>query len=200
MRRHPECCLPFKAVSTETVAIVVPAVVALAAIGSTGYQHLRGLRHERHLVDLDNVRDVLDAAAVALHAVAYSLDDIRSSLMQHNGVLFFKSPKGTEIFTELGEHGRDLDALYERLSLRLGRACEVVTAFKTADEAALGIWRAAGGLRLEPEADGSQDVSDEMARISQQRRSEIEAAREAFDAAREAFLRAAYATAGARLP
>jgi hypothetical protein len=201
MRRHPEQCLPLSGiVRTETVAIVVPAVVALAAIGSTAYQHLRGLRHQRQLVDLDNVRDVLDEAAVALHAVAYSLDDIRSSLVQHNGVLFFKSPEGTEMYTELGARGKALDALHERLSLRLGRGCEVVTAFKAADEAALGIWRAAGGLRLEPEANGSHVVSDEMARISQQRRSEIEAEREAFDSAREAFLRPAYASAGARLP
>jgi hypothetical protein len=186
--------------STETVAIIVPAFVALAAIWSMAYQHLRGLSHERALVDLGNVRDVLDEAAVALHRAAYVLDEVRSTLIQHDGVRFFKTAEGTQMYKELGGHGQVLDALYERLSVRFGRDCKVAVVFKEADEAVLGVWRAVGSLRHEPESDGTAAVSAEIKSVNRQQKTEIEAERKAFDAAREAFVASAYSAAGARLP
>jgi hypothetical protein len=118
------------ALSTETVAIIVPGVVAVAAIAATWHQHLRGLGHERQLVDLDNVRDILDEAAVALHVAAYALDNVRGYLDQYGGVRFFKTDDGSDTYKLLGSHGKELDALVERLSVRLGRDCDVVVAFR----------------------------------------------------------------------
>ena len=65
---------------TATVSVVASSVVAVAAIASTWLQHRAGLKHERTVVDLDNVRDVLDEGAVVLHRIAYVLDDLRSQL------------------------------------------------------------------------------------------------------------------------
>jgi hypothetical protein len=185
--------------STQTVSIIVSGVVAVAAIAATWHQSLRGLGHERKLVDLDNVRDILDEAAVALHASAYVLDDVRSDLTQYGGVTFFKTDAGSKIYKLLGSQGRGLDALIERLSVRLGRDCDVVVAFKAADEAVLGVWQAVGLLRLEPEGDGSSSAASALRELNDQKRREVEAHREAFAAAREKFVAAAYNLAGARL-
>lgn len=129
---------------TETVAIIVPGIVALAAIAATWHQHRRMIGHQRELADLTNVRDVLDEAATELHNTAYLLDDVRSYLVQHNGVSFFKTEQGTTTYQALGDRGRDLDALVERLSVRLGPQQSAVVAFRAADAAVLEIWRAAG--------------------------------------------------------
>jgi hypothetical protein len=186
-------------VTTETIAIIVSGAVALAAIAATWHQHFRALGHERELADLDNVRDILDEAAVALHETAYLLDDVRSFLTQHGGVSFFKTEDGTATCKALGVRGRELDALLERLSVRLGVDHQVVAAFKAADAATLGIWRAAGLLRLEPEADGSTSAANQIRKLNNDKRHETEGCRQAFDAAREAFVSAAHTAAGSRL-
>jgi hypothetical protein len=85
------------------------------------------------------VRDVLDQAVVTLHHVAYALDDVRSYFTAHGPTGFAHSEDGTRVYTALGEHGRELDALYERLSIRLGRDHPAVAQFKVADEAVLDI-------------------------------------------------------------
>lgn len=185
--------------TTETVAIVVSGAVAVAAIIATWHQHSRGLGHERKLADLASVRDLLDEAAVALHRVTYVLDDVRSSLTQYGGVRFFKTDDGTTTYEQLGEHGRELDALLERLSVRLGPEHEAVSAFKAADEAVLQVWRAAGLLRLEPESDGDEAASRQIERLNNEKRDAIEGDRGAFDAARERFVAAAHGAAGSRL-
>jgi hypothetical protein len=185
--------------TTETIAIIVSGTVALAAIVATWHQHVRSLGHERTLADLANVRDILDEAAVALHETAYLLDDLLSYLTQHGGVSFFKTEDGTAIYKALGGRGRELDALLERLSVRLGSDHHVVSAFNAADAATLGIWRAAGLLRDEPEADGNPAAANQIRKLNDQKRGEIEAFREQFDTARKAFVSAAHTAAGSRL-
>jgi hypothetical protein len=185
--------------STETVAIIVPGVVAVAAILATWHQHLRGRTHERELADLANVRDVLDEAAVALHRVAYVLDDVRSYLTQYGGVSFFKTDNGTTTYELLGSQGRDLDALVERLSVRFGAEHDVVTAFSEADGAVLRIWRAAGLLRQEPESDGHAGAARQIRALNNEKEQAIRVEREEFDGARKRFVAAAHDAAGSRL-
>jgi outer membrane murein-binding lipoprotein Lpp len=83
--------------------------------------------------------------------------------------------------------------------VRLGRDDEVVVAFKAADEAVLGIWRAAGRLRLEPEPDRSSSAAAQVRTLNDENRAEIDSHRTEFDAARERFVAAAHTAAGARL-
>ena len=185
--------------STETAAVVFPSAVAALAIVAGWHQHLRGLKLQRGFNDLDNVRGVLEAAAVALHEVAYCLDDVRSYLTQHGGVAFFKTDEGADTYKHLGGHGRELDALVERLAIRFGREHDVTTAFSEVDEAVLGIWRVAGLLRLEREADGDGSAATQIRRLNEEKRTEIDALREKFDSARHRFLDAAHASAGSAL-
>lgn len=113
---------------------------------------------------------------------------------------FFKTEQGTEVYKTLGDHGKDADALYERLSVRLGRQHSAVMEFKAANEAVLTIWRAASLLRDEPEGDGHPSAAHQIAALNDEKRAAIEAARETFDASRERFVAAAQRAAGARLP
>lgn len=55
------------------IAIAVPNVVTATAIVVGWKQNGRVLRQSRRLSDLENVRTVLDEAAVALHRTAYAL-------------------------------------------------------------------------------------------------------------------------------
>ncbi len=183
----------------EIVAIIASTVVALAAIGSTWHQHIAGLKHSREIEDLRAVRDLLDESIVALLAAAYSLDDVRSQLTQHGGSAFFKSDAGTKLYETLGSAGRVLDELLERLRIRLGPTREAVRAYTDADDAVLHIYRAAGLLRLEPEAEGDQSAVEQIRNLNDQKRTEIEEARNDFDRARETFTEHANQLAGARL-
>lgn len=184
---------------TEALAIIVPSIVAVAAVGLTWDQHRRGLRHERELSDLGPVREVFDESAVLLHRIAYDLDDVRSYLTQHGGVSFFKTEKGTEVYKLLGEHGKNADVLYERLSVRLRRDHAAVVHFKAANVAVLSIWRAVGLLRRKPEANGHESAARQIAVLNAEKRAQIEADRATFDTSRDRFIAAAQRAAGARL-
>lgn len=107
--------------------------------------------------------------------------------------------EGTDVYKKLGAQGRELDALLERLAIRLGREHPAVAAFKDADDAVLAISRAAGLLRLGPEADGHEAAARQIHRLNDEKRTEVERRRETFDSARERFLDAAQQAAGSHL-
>jgi hypothetical protein len=185
--------------STETAAVAVSGGVAITAVLAGWFQHRRAVRHDRQLADLENVRMILDEAAVALHRAAYSLDDIRAFLTQYGGVSFFKTDDGTTLYKKLGEHGETLDILLERLSIRLGRKHDVVAEFKDANSAVLEIWRACGRLRNEPDTAGDPSASRQIRDMNAGHRANIDGYRELFDVARERFIDAAHEAAGSRL-
>ena len=173
-------------------------VVALGAVGAGLWQHHETLKSQRRLADLDNVRGLLDEAAVALHRAAYVLDEVRSGVTQHTPS-FFTSESGTEVYTDLGKCGKDLDALMERLRVRFGRGRPVVTAFERADEAFLDIYRAAGLVRLEEPPEAAPPEAHEVRRFYDEIRDRLTTQREHFDKARDAFVDAANQAAGADL-
>jgi hypothetical protein len=185
--------------STATVSVVASSMVAIVAIGATWLQHRASLKHERTVVDLDNVRGVLDDAAISLHQIAYLLDSLRSKMVQHKPVSFFHGDEGAELYRRLEEHGEALDALLERLSVRLGREHEVVRALYAADGALLKIYRAVGLLRLEDPADGSEAARIQVEQFEREQEEKFGLNRERFDQAREWFVQAAQRLAGTRL-
>ena len=197
--RLASCGRRVSGVDTATVSVVASSTVAVAAIGAAWLQHRAGLKHERTVVDLNNVRDVLDEAALALHRISYVLDDLRSRLTQHRPILFFDSDDGTELYRRLGDHGEVLDALLERVSVRLGRDHDVAKALSAADGAFLKIYRAVGLLRLEALADESEAARRQVDRIEREQVEKVGLTRERFDQARESFIGAAQRLAGARL-
>ena len=183
-------------------AIVVPALVAGAAIVFGWLQHRGRAEQDRRLVDLENVRTVLDEAAIALHQVAYVLDDVRS-FGAHGGVSFRQTAEGDEAFTKLERLGKDLDMLVERLAIRLDEDVDIVRSFKIADVAVLSVYRALEALPLEPpgspfDPPGSP-VSAEQRRLNDEKRAKVDREIEVFEVARSKFMAAARKTAGARI-
>ena len=183
----------------STLALGLAAnVVALGAVGAGLWQNRETLMTQRRLADLDNVRGLLEEAAVALHRAAYVLDEVRTQVTQHTPG-FFKSERGTEVFADLGERGKDQDALVERLRVRFGRSHAVATAFERADEAFLDIYRAAGSARIEPDSDGSPAANDMIRDFHDKIRSRLKEQRDRFDEARNDFIDAAGEAVGADL-
>ena len=70
------------------IAVIASNLVAGLAVYFGARQHRDRLKLDRRLHDLDNVRGVLDEAAVELHRVAYALDDVRSYLGRYGGTTF----------------------------------------------------------------------------------------------------------------
>ncbi len=184
------------------VSIAAPNIVALAAIGARVWQRHSSRKHDRERHDLDAVRAILNDKAVALHRIAYALNDVRSHLTQH-GDSFFTSPhggeRGEEIFEELQSVGRDADVVVERLAVRFGRRAAVTEAFTKADDATLEISRALGLLRMESAPDGSSAAERYLAESMTKTRAKLKEQRAYFNDAREAFIVEAVNLAGARL-
>jgi hypothetical protein len=155
------------------------------------------LVHARELADLADLRALLDEAAVALHRARYTLDEVRSNLSSYS-FGFFKSEERAKPYRDLEPAGQELDALRERLAVRLGASHYVVEHFTLADAAALEIYRAIGLLQLE------DDPQDEAGRHSvrdfmKQTRERVQTERADFDMYRQAFMEAAQSVAGAKL-
>lgn len=96
------------------------------------------------------------------------LDDLRSQLTQRRPIPFFHSNDGTKLYQRLGDHGELLDALLERVSVRLGRDHDVAKALSAADGAFLKIYRAVGLLRLEDLGDESEGARRQVERIERE--------------------------------
>src|SRR5258705_6301378 len=88
----------------------------------------------------------------------------------------------------LQTHGRDADALRERLRARFTHAHAVVGEFELVDTAVLEFGRALGRLRNGPPSDGSPVAQYSIGTLVDKTRGELRDEREAFDARRVSFL------------
>jgi hypothetical protein len=199
-------------VDTATaIAIAAPNAVAATAIVGGWRQHSKALEaqrelaeagfdNQRRLTDLDNVRTVLDDAAVMLHRDAYALDRVRFNLTTL-GAGLLESKVGQEVFDELTAAGQGSDLLIERLAVRLGRDHAVVVALTSASEAALEAWRSVDRLRLAPSKDDPDErLQRHRFELGNKARDEVAEHRKLFDASREEFMDAAHRAAGAVVP
>ena len=171
--------------ATDIILAAGPSVVALAAIGSAVWQQRRGFRHDREMADLEAVRRVLDDAAIALHEADYARGDVKRAHIRDGRKLL---ERGGEFVKRLGERGRALDELRERLTIRFGADHEIVDTFRAADDALLEMHRKASTPERFIDPDDSEWHLG------------IDTASDRFIEARDSFLAAAAGTAGARLP
>lgn len=173
-------------VSATTIILAAgPTAVGLGALGFRSWEQRRGFKHERAMTDLGDLRALLDDAAVALHDANYSRRGIEVERMSEGTKL---AERAAEQIARLGEIGKELDRLGERLAVRLGPDDDAVTQFRAADEAVQEVLHAA----RTPERFAELDV--------RAWHNEFEAANTSFNDARAAFLEAAAERAGAKLP
>jgi hypothetical protein len=165
---------------SATVNVILaagPSLVALAALGSTLRQQNRGFRHQREMSDLTVVRELLDDAAIALHRASLARDGVWAV-----GPAAAAEAEG--VASELANTGTGLDAIVERLMVRLGLEARVVLASRAA-------------------ADALKKIHDEIHRPNSDSVDQFgafHAASDEFNAARAAFRGAAADAAGAQLP
>jgi hypothetical protein len=177
--------------ATVLVAVIVAVITAV----TTDRRQARQVAHERELADLDDLRGVLDKAATWLHRTSYVLDDFYGKVH----LSYVQSEDGQRMTARLRKCGRELDALYERLSVRLGREHPVTRTFKNADDAVLHTWRAILMLALEQTPDGDPYAARQVREHERERRDDVERSRQTFKTAWERFVEAAEVAAGARL-
>lgn len=180
-----------------TIAIVAPNAVAAIAIVAAWKQHGKTLEAQRELADLADVRGLLDEAAVALHRAAYALDEVRRNFLRFAGG-FFRTEDRSAPYRAVERAGQELDALLERLTVRLGRDRDVVRHFAGCDEAALLTFRTLNMLKLEF-AVGDEPAAGERVKLLTETRESLGSARTKFDESRRDFMDAAQRLAGAKL-
>lgn len=165
------------------VSDIVAGVVGIGGLAFGWRERQRTLEHERTLADLEAARVVIEEGAIALHRVAYILDDLRGPT----------SRKREDVRERLREFGERFDELSERLKVRLGPDHEVTRKLVGANEAVLEIFRALSMMGLEEPAEEAH-VRRDIAQFMDKQRERIDTARERFDAHRKEFI-----AAGARL-
>jgi hypothetical protein len=111
---------------SDVILAAGPSVVAMAAIGSAVWKQRRGFRHARSMADLENVRELLDEAAVALHRADYARYSVAVGRIRQGEYLWEREP---DVVEKVVTAGVALDELSERLAVRLGPDHEVVTHF-----------------------------------------------------------------------
>jgi hypothetical protein len=119
--------------TTDVILAAGPTVVAVVAIGSGVWHQRRGLAHERTMGDLADVRELLDAAAVALHEADHVYGD-----------WFLHAPASPtqEDERRLDAARKTIDRVIERLAVRLGPRHDVVANLRAANGAFLALERA----------------------------------------------------------
>lgn len=137
------------------------------------------LAHDRELADLQDLRRLLDEAAVALNTAEEARVGLELRFAEHGRKV---SP---ELLSEAREAGRAMFALRERLYVRVGRDHPIAQSFNRATVALLLIWQAVG--RLE---------ADDDATAVQESRSTIASARHSFEEGFSGFTEAAVERAG----
>jgi hypothetical protein len=155
-------------------------VVAVITAMTTNRRQREALRHGRELADLDDLRALLDEAAVAMRRSRDKFDNLVKRFEEH-GKDMPEAPR-----EELAEAGRTMLALDARLIVRLGEKGPVTLPFETACDEMLDTWH--GVSHIELEGISAEEVADTVADIKQ--------SKEAFDEAWEAFAVAAVARAG----
>lgn len=182
-----------------SIAAISSGAVALATIAAGLLRQRSTLRHARQLSDLQNMREILDEAAAALHEVEYVLNALRSSIARF-GRAFAEADERARTYAQLATRGRELDRLLERLKIRLGSEHSAVVAFEATDQAVLEIHRALGRINKEKEAYSTPGREREAEERYDRRRDKIAAERETFDAMRAEFIATAQQAAGVHLP
>lgn len=184
---------------TAEISVIASGLVAIATITGSELRHRASLRHSRKLADLDHVRSVLDEAAVVLHQLEYTLNEIRVELIGH-GMSFFASDDGPRLFDEFTHSGVCLDELLERLKIRLGPQNEVVAALTTVAQAAVAIHQSLKLIKLEEMPTRTDKAAmEEVRAFFSEQRSQIAAERKKFDSARLVFIERAHGVAGTDL-
>ncbi|QEC49436.1 hypothetical protein FSW04_18910 [Baekduia soli] len=93
-------------------------------------RHAAGLAHARELADVDDLRDLLDEAAVALHVAKYAASAARQKHTQLGASVGLKAAR---LIRQAWEAGRDLDAMAARLAVRLGPGDRLALTFAEAN-------------------------------------------------------------------
>jgi hypothetical protein len=191
-------------VDTATaIAIAAPNAVAATAIIVGWLQHGRGLNQAQRLIDLGEVRGVLDESAVLLHRMALVLDELRAE--------FGHGVTPADRFAEDLEHVAmqlsaamelcgQTDMLAERLAVRLGRTHEAVVAMFEASSSARATRRSFSMLRYAPQGEMTAEIEARFKRVQGIATKAAVDDRATFDAARAQFVDAAQRAAGADLP
>jgi hypothetical protein len=167
-----------EAVTAVTVGGAI--VVALITAMTTNRRQREALRHGRELADLDDLRALLDEAAVAMRRSRDKFDNLVKRFEEH-GKDLPDAPR-----EELAEAGRTMLALDARLIVRLGEEGPVTRPFEAACAEMLDTWHEVVDMELEEASE--EKVADKIAEV---KRSKV-----AFDEAWEAFAVAAVARAG----
>jgi len=124
---------------------------------------------------------VLGEAAIVLHRVACALDSVRSRLTEH-GAGFFETEQRARPYEDLKQLGHEIEALADRLSVKLGREHEATAAFASARVAVQDIVEALGRLS-DPDRHGAlglQKLADETIEHVEDQRTRLDACRNRF--------------------
>lgn len=117
-----------------TSGVIGPAVANRFAAA----RQRREFSHQRAMADREGLRELLDTATVALHTASYAQADARSAIMIHGKHLNEGAPK---IGGQMSTAGEPLDALRERIFVRLGRDHPVAISFRETTESFLQLYR-----------------------------------------------------------
>jgi hypothetical protein len=168
--------------SAEGVAGITAGATLLAASGLalvTVYTKRVDVEHARELADLDNLRTLLDEAAIAIDRGADAVHRLRNEVSEH-GVADLPVKERNRV----AKRGRVIVSLLSRLHVRLGLTDPIVEHFDALSVAIWNAWQQANPL--------DADEPGELAK----RFAAIRAAGKDFDDAADAFIGAAVARAG----
>jgi hypothetical protein len=124
--------------SAEGVAGITAGATLLAASGLavvTVHTKRMDPDHSRGLADLDDLRALLDEAAVAIHVGAEAVHSLRISFSQHGNSV------PDEDRETVAEAGRVIVSLLSRLQVRLGLTDPIVRHFDALSVAEWNVWR-----------------------------------------------------------
>jgi hypothetical protein len=154
------------------------------ALDAEGERLERHLQHERDLADLDDMRQVFDDAAVALHDASVTLSGLERALF--TGGATFRSVFPDAVPAAESATGA-LKSIRGRLGVRLPADHPAVTAFGNAHDAAR---KATNAMATQDPRTGAAITAHPTVRDEHER----------LIAATDEFMRAATGTVGARLP
>jgi hypothetical protein len=130
---------------TAITGIVVAGVVGPAVAGGIAlWQQGRGQSHERELLDLAELRGIIDQAGVNLREALGFRGRVASDFITHGKWIVERAPETLEAYREAV---RLVDLDQTRIAIRLGKDHPVTVAHAEALEALSAAYTAAFGLR-----------------------------------------------------
>jgi hypothetical protein len=161
--------------------VVGAVVVAVITAITTNRRQREALRHDRELADLNDLRSLLDEAAVAFRRSRDKFDNLVKRFEEHGKEVPDKCRK------ELAKVGRTMLALEARLIVRLGEEGPVTRPFGDACQEMLNAWHGVSDLELEDASD--EEIAEKLV--------DVKRSKKVFDEAWEEFAAAAQNRAGA---